>query len=46
MSAFARNGDSVSYYLLLKAAAGKSHFAVVNVEKELYTWAVSLREAK
>jgi hypothetical protein len=32
--------------LIIKVAAGRSHFAVVNVEKELLTWAVSLREAK
>ena len=30
----------------LKVAAGRSHFAVVNVEKELYTWAVSLEGDK
>ena len=33
-------------YLLIKVAAGRSHFAVVNVEKELYTWAVSLEGNK
>ena len=31
----------IIFYPLLKVAAGRSHFAAVTVEKELYTWAVS-----
>lgn len=28
-------------FFVIKVAAGRSHFAVINVEKEMYTWAVN-----